>query len=216
MTQLPVIDPKTEARISEPVLGTCTPPEKRPPTVYCMAGIPGSGKSTFVRRAVESGVFPLNAFVLNPDLVMDLIPAYHADHADMGAEDAFLKWESAARTLVYDLAGQAIESRLDIIKDMGLVRPENWRMLMEMRTHGYRVFLHHIMCDTEEAVRRCAARERHFPAHRIYERARELDVLMNEFSGIADRVVRFDNTQVERPYMPVSPSQGHRVWLKTA
>jgi len=209
-----VIDSATKAHVRAMLLDACVAGTGTP-TVYAMAGIPGAGKTTFMRDALARRYFPQGAFILNPDLVMECIPAYHADHASMGPEDAFLKWEMPARTLAYELVAQAGAKGVPIIKDMGLVRAENWRILMDLRAKGYKIIIHHIICDVNEAVRRCATRERHFPAQRIYERARELDVLMAEFAGIADKVYRFNNTDIDNPFVPL-PSQSHSDFLKTA
>lgn len=46
------------------------------PTVYTMAGIPGSGKTTFVNKMLSQGEFPQNAFILNPDNIMEALPEY--------------------------------------------------------------------------------------------------------------------------------------------
>ncbi|MBU6236008.1 MAG: zeta toxin family protein [Alphaproteobacteria bacterium] len=198
------------------LLDSCAPDASGgKPTVYAMAGIPGSGKSTFVHKAIERRYFPKGAFILNPDMVMDLLPAYRQDVNVMGAADAFAKWEMPCRTLAYQLVKEAAVKRVPIIKDMGMVRAENWRILMELRAKGYKVILHHIVCDADVAVERCAARERHFPAHKVYERARELDALMVEFEGVADMVLRFDNSDIKNPYVPL-PSIGHTPYLKTA
>lgn len=210
-----IITQDIRAGIANAMLGPCAPDPSKQPCVYAMAGIPAAGKSTFVRHAIERRFFPKGAFILNPDIVMEMVPAYHIDVASMGAADAFAKWEMPCRALAYELGREAGKKRLPIIKDMGMVRPENWRILMDLRASGYRVILHHIMCDANVAVQRCAARPRYFPAQKIYERARELDALMVEFAGLADEVLRFDNSDTSNPFIPL-PSHGHTPYLKTA
>ncbi|NBX65531.1 MAG: hypothetical protein EBQ96_00845 [Proteobacteria bacterium] len=197
------------------LLDPCLPDEDSKPTVFSMAGIPGSGKSTFVKNALERRYFPKGSFILNPDLVMDNIPAYRADFVKLGAEEAFTRWELPARALAYDLAREASQKKIPIIKDMGLVRIENWRMLMDLRSKGYKVVIHHILCNADEAVRRCSERARHFPAQKIYERARDLDAFMVEFADVAHEVLRFDNSDLARPFVPL-PSNGRERSLKSA
>ncbi len=209
------ITPALREHLRQTLLEYCVPEPSGKPALYAMAGIPGAGKSTFVRNALERRYFPKDSFILNPDMVMDVIPAYREDYAKMGADEAFARWEMPARALAYDLAREAAAKRVNIVKDMGLVRTENWRMLMEMRSKGYTITIHHIICDADEAVRRCATRERHFPAQKIYERARDLDALMVEFADIAHKVLRFDNSDLARPFVPL-PSQGHTAYLKSA
>lgn len=197
------------------LLDLCVPEASGKPTVYAMAGIPGSGKSTFVKNALERRYFPKGAFILSPDLVMENIPAYHTDFAKLGAEQAFINWELPARALAYDLAREAAQLKVPIIKDMGLVRIENWRMLMDLRSKGYKVVIHHIHCNADEAVRRCAERARYFPAQKIYERARDLDTFLVEFADVAHEVLRFDNTDLSRPFVPL-PSKSHSAYLRSA
>lgn len=213
--QTPKVAPELREYMRNLMLGACVPDAAGKPVLYAMAGIPGAGKSTFVRNAVERRYFPKDAFILSPDLVMENIPAYRADYAKLGAEEAFLKWEMPARTLAYDLAQEAAAQRMNIVKDMGLVRIENWRMLMDLRSKGYKIVIHHIMCDANEAVRRCAERDRHFPAQKIYERARDLDAFMVEFADVAHEVLRFDNSDLARPFVPL-PSNGRERYLKSA
>lgn len=204
--QTAVISSETETLIRKALLESCAPDPLGRLTVYAMAGIPGAGKSSFVRTALKNRYFPENAFILNPDLVLEMIPGYRQDCEEKGAQEAFAKWEMPSRALAYALTREAMERKLPIIKDMGMVRPENWKILMEMRAAGYKVLLHHIICDADEAVRRCALRERHFPAHRVYERARELDALMADFAGVADEIQRFENSDLDHPFVPVQPA----------
>lgn len=211
-----MIPPVIRAQIAQNLLGSLPAAEKgRTPCVYAMAGIPGSGKSTFVKNALDRHYFPREAFILNPDIVMEQIQPYRRDKDLLGAEAAFTKWEMPSRVLAYELAREAGTKRHDIIKDMGMVRAENWRMLMDLRAKGYKIVLHHIVCDVDVAVARCAGRDRYFSAQKVYERARELDTLLADFSDICDSILRFDNSDLANPFIPL-PSIGLKPYQKTA
>ncbi|WP_435641974.1 AAA family ATPase [Micavibrio aeruginosavorus] len=156
------------------------------PTVYCMAGIPGSGKSTYVDAAIACGDFPANAFILNPDRVMEALPAYHDDVATLGAVAAFERWEMPCRTLAYDLLDRAAASRLNIIKDMGCARVENYDMLVRLKSSGYRLHMVHLDCPVDLALARIQTRARHTPATMVRERAASLAALLPQYRALAD------------------------------
>ncbi len=209
-----VIATQTRDRLCALLLDSCAV-RGGVPVVYAMAGIPGAGKTTFVARALASGMFPARAFILNPDRVMDELPAYHADRLVLGRDEAFARWEMPCRDLAYELAYDAMARRLPVIKDMGLVRPENWQMLAGFRAAGYRVVLHHIMCDVDEAIRRVSSRERPFPADAIRARARALDELLVQNMAHVDAMHRYDNSDLARPFVEM-PLQNPPAFLKTA
>lgn len=177
------------------------------PTLHAMAGIPGAGKSTFVARGMASGMLPAHAFVLNPDRVMNELPAYHDDRLSLGREAAFARWEIPCRTLAYQLGREAAALRFPIIKDMGLVRPENWDMLEAFKGLGYKIVLYYIECTVHEAVRRCALRDRHFPAEQISARAQTLSTLMASRGMVADIIRSFDNNDLDNPFLEL-PLEG--------
>ena len=156
------------------------------PTVYCMAGIPGSGKSTYVDTAIACGDFPADAFILNPDRVMEALPAYHDDVAALGAATAFEKWEMPCRTLAYDFLDQAAMLRLDIIKDMGCARQENYDMLARLKSMGYRLHMVHLDCPVDLALARIQTRARHTPVAMVHDRAQSLAALLPHYRALAD------------------------------
>ena len=74
-----------------------------------MAGIPGAGKSTFVARERSAGRLSKQAFVVNPDAVMEMPAAYVADVNAHGPAAAFARWEMPARTFAHALLDEARE-----------------------------------------------------------------------------------------------------------
>jgi predicted ABC-type ATPase len=162
------------------------------PCVHAMAGIPGAGKTTFVARAQASGLFPATAFMLNPDVVMDMLAPYRDDCATLGAQAAFERWEMPARMLTYDLARGAAAKKFPIIKDMGMVRAENWDMLADFKGQGYRIEMHAIHCTVSVALRSCAARERHFPESQVMERVAALETLFSQYASVPNSVFWYE------------------------
>lgn len=151
-----------------------------------MAGIPASGKSRFVDAAIEQGIFPRNAFLLDPDRVMNAIAGYQHDFQNLGAQGAFERWEMPARALAYAMLDEAVTLRADIIKDMGCARMENFEKLKTMKQAGYRICMSYIDCPVELALRRAAARPRHTPESMIRERAESLAALLPLYRSLAD------------------------------
>ncbi|AGH98225.1 AAA family ATPase [Micavibrio aeruginosavorus] len=165
------------------------------PTVYCMAGIPGSGKSTYVDAAIARGDFPRDAFILNPDRVMEALPAYHDDVAALGAMAAFEKWEMPCRELAYDLLDQAAALRLNVIKDMGCARQENYDMLARLKSSGYRLHMIHLDCPVDLALARVQTRDRHTPATMVNDRAASLSALLPLYRELADHFMSISISQ---------------------
>ena len=166
-----------------------------------MAGIPGSGKSTFVAKAQSEGLFPRVAFVLNPDIVMVKLPEYQDLVRQKGPEKAFTILELPARNLAYDLCTEAIKIRSDIIKDMGSSRQENYDMLKEIKASGYTLKMYVILVETREAMRRCALRKgRYTPPRLISERNLSLKGLIPKYTELVDELHYLDNNDSTRPF----------------
>lgn len=170
------------------------------PAVYCVAGIPGSGKSTYVKQGIESGMFPANAFMLDPDQVMMALPEYQEDFEKRGPVDAYERWELPARELAYDMFQQAVVRRFNIIKDMSFSRTENYEKIKELKDKGYQVLMVYIECPVDEALRRAANRVRHTPPQIIRDRAQSLAALLPLYRELADDFLHLDNSNLESPY----------------
>lgn len=170
--------------IRDRFLGPCRPSQN--PTIYCMAGIPGAGKSTYVDAALRDGAFPAAAFLLDPDRVMSALPGYQDDLRRNGAEAAFGAWELPARDLAYAMLDDAAAMQADIIKDMGCARMENYEKLKNLKTRGYRLHMVYIDCPVDLALTRIATRPRHTPPEMIHTRAATLRDLLPLYRELAD------------------------------
>ncbi len=171
--------------------------------VYAMCGIPGSGKSTYVGRALQAGHFPKNAFVLNPDNVMHALPEYRKTFDRDGAETAFCAWELPARKLAYDLLRHAADRGLNIIIDMGCVRDEDSNNILDLKKRGYQVHIYHIFCPPEIALQRIGGRERFTPEDMIRQRYEALKTMVSKYHLMAHQFFMFDNSDQDQPFRKV-------------
>lgn len=170
-------------------------PASSTPVVYCMAGIPAAGKSSFVNRALAAGTFPSDAFVLDPDRVMTTLPEYQRDLTRWGMVKAYETWEMPARDLAYAMFEDAVDRRANIIKDMGCVRTENYEKLQHLKTLGYALNMFYINCPVDESLRRAALRPRHTPESMIRERHVMLQDLLPRYRALADHFTEIDGLQ---------------------
>lgn len=199
-----VMDPATAMRLTLQFLPSHLT-AGYPPTIYAMAGIPGSGKSVFVDAAIKRGEFPENAFLLDPDRLMLAMPEYINDLTLMGAASAFRNWEIPARLLAYELAERAAIKGVSIIQDMGSVRRENYDRLAQLKQRGYKIEMTYIYCPVEEALRRLQTRSsRHTAASMVKERAGSLALLLPNYVELCDTFRVLDNSDLSRPFHPTT------------
>lgn len=174
--------------------------EQEKPVLYATCGIPGAGKSTFVDQKLESGEFPTNAYILNPDRVMVTLPEYQTDCQSLGAQEAYQKWELPARELAYDMADRVSKTRGNIIKDMGCANPLSLELVKKLKSKGYRILMYHIDCDLNEAFRRIDQRDFQISREAVELRYQLLNDLLPEYQALADEFTHFDNTNLEAPF----------------
>lgn len=169
-------------------------PKQNKPTLFAMAGIPGSGKSTFVARQQKNGNFPTDVFVLNPDIILNALDDYHILYDQEGAEKAFDVYDIPCRDLSYDFFSQAVSRKLDIIKDMNNARRENVEKIQQLKREGYYIKMFFMYADIEVALKRITQRNRHTPEEMVRERAASLKNLVMDLMAVADEFVAYDNS----------------------
>ena len=188
-------------------------PVSTSPVLFSMAGIPASGKSTFVDLQIERGKFPSNAFIFDPDRVMNALPEYIQDRESNGTEVAFKRWEMDARELAYDMFETALVERKSIIKDMGCARQENVDMLRRAKDQGYKINFFYIYCPSNVAIHRSSLRDRFTPEVMIYERDDAIRGLLPQLAKISDSFTVIDNSDFRNPFQPMSRAALRRAGL---
>ncbi len=202
-----IISDKQEQKIIEKFIGG-NPVASVKPILYTMAGIPASGKTTFLSMQGKKGNLPQNYYYHDPDKVMELLEGYKDDFATLGAKSAKSLWELPARRLADNiLFPLAIEHRLNIVMDMGLCRTEIIEMIQSCRAEGYIIKMQFIYCDLPVAIQRSRKRERYMSAQEIHHRASFLASNMSSILSIADSLQIWDNSDLESPYSPLSAEQ---------
>ncbi len=198
------LDAATGQYLTEKFLAPTLTPVAHP-VVYAMAGIPGAGKSKYTNAAIERGEFPENAFILDPDRIMQAIPGYQDDLALSGKQTAYRRWEIPARLFAYSLSRIAAERRLNIIQDMGAVRREDYDRLATFKAAGYRLEMTYIYCPVDECLRRLVTRTtRHTAEEMVRERSESLRLLLPEYVKLVDTFRVFDNGDPAHPYRPTT------------
>ena len=158
------------------------------PVFVHMLGIPGCGKSTFIKQNAKNFA---NYLVIGFDSIMESLPAYHEDVLKLGSVEAFKKWEIPARIAGYELLVRAINKKLNILFDHG-GSPACHLELMEnvKKCCGYKTVMYELSCKVDEAIKRVKIREmrtkRHTPENMIRQRYELLKNRGFEYMRIVD------------------------------
>ncbi len=180
------------------------PARTEEPVAFIMSGIPGAGKSSFLKSAAQKGLLPFDAYCLDPDATMKSMPQYRADYAALGADKAYELWELPARKAAYDGFEAAIASRRHVVIDMACARAENLDMVTRLAQAGYYTRMVRIDCDVDTAYARAVKRDRPMPKARIVERAAGIAALEADFRALVDEYHILDNADSARPYRLVA------------
>lgn len=168
--------------------------------MYATCGIPGAGKSHFVDMKLRCDEFPQNSYILNPDRVMVETPEYELDAKNLGAQAAYQKWELPVRELAYEMADEALEKRVHIIKDMGCANPLSLDLIKRLKSAGYRVEMFHIQCDVDTALKRINHRDFKISEKAVNDRWEALNNMLTQYRKLADEFVELDNNNFETAY----------------
>ena len=165
LTQKEVFEP-----MFEQMLSSVTRVER--PTLVHMLGIPGCGKSTFIKQNMKKFE---NYLIISFDDIMESIPQYHEDVLKLGSVEAFKKWEIPARIAGYELLIRAINKKVNILFDHGGSPACHVELMKNVGTYcGYKTAIYELSCPVDVAIRRVKVREmrtkRHTPENMIRQR----------------------------------------------
>ncbi|MBX7143083.1 MAG: zeta toxin family protein [Oligoflexia bacterium] len=171
-----------------------SPLQLRPFFIH-LAGVPGSGKSTYSKRL--SAAHP-DAYLLDFDGVMESLPAYRQHCEEHGLESAFRAWEIPARLVGYRLLISLLEHRRSIIFDHSASNPKHIEIMRTVSALGYRTEMHYLPCQPELALARIESRSAHnsrfTPAHLVIERAEALKVLIPNYRSLVSKFVTIEDS----------------------
>ena len=154
----------------EQMLSSVTSVER--PVFVHMLGIPGCGKSTFIKQNKKKFE---NYLIIGFDSIMEALPQYREDIVKLGSVEAFKKWEIPARIAGYELLIRAINKKVNILLDHGGSPKCHVELMKNVGKYcGYKTVIYELSCKVDEAIKRVKIREmytkRHTPEEMIRER----------------------------------------------
>ncbi len=159
--------------------------------IFHMLGIPGSGKTTFIKTVEE--INSDNCVLIAFDDIMERIPYYREDNIKLGSVESFKKWEIPARVIGYELLVRSIESSLSIFFDHGGLCRQHVSLMSNIRSYGYKTIMKFMNCDLKTAQERVVKREtvtgRHTPVEMINKRHGLLKELMPIYKNMVDEFI---------------------------
>ncbi|MBK9144688.1 MAG: GNAT family N-acetyltransferase [Candidatus Melainabacteria bacterium] len=162
----------------------------RQPTLVHLCGIPGSGKTHYTNKFLARNPFYC---LVQFDGVMESLPGYTCDRDNLGAREAFERWEMPARAVGYQLLQALLENKRNVIFDHSAAFPEHLDLIGKARAWGYKVEMHYMQCPTDIALSRLEEREktqkRHTPRQLLFHRQNRLDELIPQYRKIVNRFV---------------------------
>lgn len=174
------------------------------PQLYATCGIPGVGKSTFVDQKIKDGSFPIDAFILNPDRVMVMIPEYKNYAVTHGYQKAYERYELPARDLSYAMAEDALSMRAHVIKDMGCSNPLSLSLIQRMKDNGYHITMYYIQCDIDAVMARVSQRDFQISSQEIISRLHLLETLLPQYQSLSDSFISLDNSDLQMPFQKIA------------
>lgn len=182
--------PHYEDLIQKAVCGFYPTPQ---PLFVQIGGIPGSGKSTFCHQHL-----PSCAVYISFDAIMENLPAYQKDLAQLGNLEAFNKWEIPARVIGYEVLRRCIVHKLNIFMEHSGANPAHLELVENIKKLNYRTEINYILCNEKIAYQRVQAREkitkRHTPEKYITERAAQIKEYLDKYRTKVDKFFVYDSS----------------------
>ena len=186
------------------------------PIIFAVAGIPASGKSSFIQEKMKENFFPEEVFIHDCDAVMDSLKGYQSDLQSLGSAIAFQNWELPARALAESMLMEAIHARQNIIYDRSCALPSSYLFLKEVvELHRYTLVMHVLDVSKEEAHSRAKEREketgRQVPEEFFLERKKGLKALWPAYLKLAKQCCVYDSNT--RPLQLIASGCGPKLTI---
>jgi predicted ABC-type ATPase len=156
------------------------------PTLHLLAGVNGSGKTTFYRLHLAS-MTPGAEFVNADEIARSRWPGREDQHARDGA------------ALAVERREELFAQRVTFVTETVFSHPSKLDLVRRARAEGYRVILYHIGLDSEELARaRVATRVEtgghDVPADKLNARYARTQRLIPQAASMADLTFVYDNS----------------------
>lgn len=148
-----------------------------------MAGIPGSGKSTYAKQLYQTRPQMSGALFIAFDQVMEQLSGYQALDDPIAA---FAAWELPARALGYQLLLSGLEAGCSILFDHSGAHPAHLPLMTALsHENRYRTEMVYLKAEPKQVLSYIQQREkitrRHTPEQLVHERYQLLEDLMPQY-----------------------------------
>lgn len=130
--------------------------EQEIPEIFFLAGIPGSGKSTWVENARHAGRFnEANTILVDPDLIREVLPGY-LDQMKKNPKQAAQWVHSIATQLQIPIVQRALRTRMNLVIDGTFRdRPFFEKLFQQIRSEfpDYAIRIIHLVVDPAHAAK---------------------------------------------------------------
>ncbi len=167
------------------------------PVFVHMLGIPGSGKSSFLKILQREWQKKSQATLLGFDQIMQAIPSYQKTGDKIAG---FAQYEIPARLSGYRILDGLLAKRAHILFDNGGSAESHPDLLRQARDGlGYRLVFVYMNTPIEVARARVDSRAveegQHTPLHYLEERAAKLEKLIETYRTLTPHFYEIDNSQ---------------------
>ncbi|MDW7694418.1 zeta toxin family protein [Flammeovirgaceae bacterium SG7u.111] len=154
-----------------------------------MAGLPGSGKSTYCENVLLKKLVREEILYLGFDDVMEKI-SFYQEEKKKDIVNAFKRWEIPARILGYEILVKAFEKNLSVLFDNGASNARHLEIIELFQENNYRIKMYYLGGTPQQLIPRVAQREaegkRHLPLEEMESRYNSLQKVLEKYKIVVD------------------------------
>lgn len=185
-------------KIKNKIIKSAVPQENK--TIIHMAGIPGSGKSTYCQTVLLKKFKKQDILYLGFDAVMEEISHYKIEK-EKDAISAFKNWEIPSRILGYEILCEAFDKNLSILFDNGATFHKHIQILECFKKENYKLVMYYLGGTPNQLVGRIKNREkvtkRHFPENEMIPRYNALLKNLEVYYTLVDEFHEVKNIDLQ-------------------